>query len=336
MRKQLIRNIQSKQQETEWTDDLKNTSATDAKLYRGVGALIESAVEQTDVDGLLKESGLDWEVQTADGIKFGPEYKFESPRDRVIYRLNPQKPDEAIHLGTVSTRWKPFQNKEVVQSFVTFCEKSQLTMERLGFLDEGRIIFAVARTDDSFILPGGDIVKGKLLLTNAHKSGRGARVDLMSSRMVCTNQLVLPVKLAGKVIAHTSNYSETRVLEILEAAKTGFNQHKEEAEFLASTPVETSAAHALIIKILGNPDKSLDKQPKAVQEVLNLYHGQGAGSEMLSAYQTAWGVTQSITEYYNHHSSYRGGNAGHINSLWLGSKRAKQEQALKQIVSAFR
>ena len=122
----------------------------------------------------------------------------------------------------------------------------------------------------------------------------------------------------------------------MEAAKTGFSRFKEDAEFLASTPVEDKIAHALVIKILGDKDKSLDEQPKAAQQVLNLYHGQGKGAEMLSAYQTAWGLTQAVTEYYSHHSSQRGGDAGHINSLWLGSKRAKSEQALRQIVSAFR
>jgi hypothetical protein len=205
-------------------------------------------------------------------------------------------------------------------------------MERLGCLDEGRIIFAVAKTDETFVLPGGDLIEGKLLLTNAHRSGRGARVDLMAPRMVCTNQMVLPVKLAGQVVAHTSSFSEDRVMRVLEAAKTGFGKFKEDAEFLAGVTVKEEVAHTLIIKILGDKDKSLDEQPKAVKEVLNLYRGKGVGSEMLSAYQTAWGLTQAFTEYYSHRSTVRGGSEGHINSLWLGSKRAKSEQALKQIV----
>jgi phage/plasmid-like protein (TIGR03299 family) len=323
-------------QETQWTQNLSETSETSQKLYRGVGAAINAVVSENDIDGLLSLSKLDWEVHTTDGIKFGENYQFQSDRDRVVYRNNPDKPGEVIHLDTVSPRWKPFQNRDIVRSFVTFCEKSQLVMERLGFLDQGRTVFCVAQTNESFTLAGGDVVEGKLLFTNSHQSGRGAKVDLMAPRMVCTNQMVLPVRLAGQVISHTSAYSSARVMLVLEEAKTGFEKFKEDAEFLASTPVKDEEAHALIIKILGDKDKSLDDQPRAVQQVLELYQGKAKGSEMLSAYHTAWGLAQAITEYQSHHSTQRGGNAGHINSLWLGSKRNKTEQALKQIVSAFR
>jgi len=328
--------IESNGQETAWTKNLAATTTTDDLLYKGVGSAINEKVSESDVPHLLKQAKLDWKVEVAKGVKFGPDFKYESKLAQVIYRQNPDVPGEVIHLGTTSPRWQPFQNDQVVTSFVLFCEKSQLTMERLGALDQGRIIFAVARTDETFVLPGGDIVQGKLLLTNAHKSGRGARVDLMAPRLVCTNQLVLPVKVAGQVIAHTSSYSEEKITRILEAAKTGFSKFQKDAEFLSSTPVEDSVAHTLIVRILGDKDKSLDEQPKAVQAVLKLYHGEGKGSELLSSYHTAWGVTQAVTEYYSHHSSQRGGSSGHINSLWLGNKRAKSEQALRQVVSAFR
>jgi len=331
----LIDTIERENAVTPWTYNLANTSKIDEKLYHGVGMAVNEVVGKSDVDELLKRSNLDWDVLMADGIKYGPDFKYGSDRDRIIYRLNPNG-GEPIHLGTVSRRWQPFQNKEVVNSFISFCEKSQLTMERLGSLDSGRIIFAVAKTDQSFVLPGDDIIEGKLLLTNSHKSGRGARVDLMAPRLVCANQLVLPVKVAGQVIAHTSTYSEVRVTKILESAKTGFDKFKEDAEFLSQTSLDMPAAHALVIKILGDKEKKLEEQPKAVQEVLDLYCGAAIGSELLSSYQTAWGLVNSTTEYYNHHSAQRGGASGHVNSLWLGSKRSKQEQVLKQIVSALR
>ncbi len=321
--------------ETEHTDLMQGTSAEHMNIYQGVGSPVNAKVSEEDLDELLKQAKLDWEVKVADGIAYGDNYQFKSDRDRIIYRDNPDG-GQPIHLGTTSTRWLPFQNNQVVKSFINFCKNSNLEMERLGFLDEGRTIFCVAKINESFVLPGEDLVEGKLLLTNSNRAGRGARVDLMCPRMICTNQLVLPVKIAGQVITHTSSYSEVRVQRILESAKTGFGQFKTDAEFLAETNIDDKVAHSLVVKILGNVDKGLDDQPKAVKEVLDLYHGEGIGSSLLSAYSTAWGLTQAVTEYYNHHSSRRGGVNGHINSLWLGSKRSKQESALKQIVTVLR
>jgi hypothetical protein len=120
----------------------------------------------------------------------------------------------------------------------------------------------------------------------------------------------------------------------LEAAKTNFRELGKTSQRLAETQMTIEEATMHLINAFGDPLKKVEEQPKVVQTCLNLFRGQAKGSELLSAYNTAWGLLNSVTEYYNHHARVVDSQS-HLNSLWMGGKAQKQQQFMNQLVSVY-
>ena len=291
------------------------TSSNQDSIYRGIGAEINPGMT---IDEQLEAASLNWEVATTD-VSFGDNIQYKSDYRKALFRA-----DTGQLLDTVGKNWQPFQNREIVTTFNQFLEESKLEIEHLGSLDQGRTIFATAKLNDEFALSQEDLVEGRLLLTNYHKQGRGLKVDLMTRRLVCSNGMTVPVRVGGRTITHVSNFDSDRVLQTLESAKTNFQQFREVSEQLTQIPMSVEEATLILIKQFGEANKPVEKQPKIVQTCLKLFKGAGKGADLLSAYHTAWGLLQSVTEFYNHHSMKRGSIATHLNSLWLGNKAQKQ------------
>lgn len=119
---------------------------------------------------------------------------------------------------------------------------------------------------------------------------------------------------------------------LLEAAVRNFHDFGKDAELLASKEISYQEAMLLLIAF-GDPQKSIDNQSKVVETCLSLFCGLAKGSELMSAYNTCWGLLNAVTEHTNHHSQIRGGAATHLSSLLLGNKAAKQNSFAQQLVS---
>ncbi|MEO0987599.1 MAG: DUF932 domain-containing protein [Cyanobacteria bacterium J06639_14] len=303
-----------------------NTEKLDKELYNGVGTFVQP---EWGTDKILSEAGLDWEVVERDVIyDDGNGGKIRTDDYKVLCREN----DPSFVFDVVRKGWHPYQNAHIVGSFVEFCRDTDLELERVGALDSDRLVFAVARMNDSFELPDEDIVDGRIILTNSHSKGRGQRISLMTRRLVCTNGMTVPVTIGRKVITHLKEFDRKATLNALNAARSNFRTIETESRALAQRALTKEEAHVALINILGDINKSVDEQPKAVQECLELYHGKGIGSDRLSAYNTAWGVVNSVTEYQNHRVMKPFGAQAHMNSLWFGGKAQKQLNAYRQMV----
>lgn len=305
--------------------DMSRTAQDHMDIYRGVGSTV---VRGMSLEGQLRLAGLNWQVMESD-FCYGDEYQFQSGNYRkAIYRS-----DTGMLLDTVGDRWTPHQNTEIIGTFNEFCTQAGIEIEHIGCLREGRAVFAVARTDQSFDL-GGDEVYGKILLTGFHEQGKGHRVDLMTLRKICGNGLTVPVRLNGKVISHVGEWNHDYVMGILEAAKTNFRSFNQQSERLAQTTITVEEATLHLIQAFGIPGKTIDEQPKTVQTCLRLFQGQARGSELMSAYNTAWGLLNSVTEYFNHHSRNSAAQT-HLNSLWMGGKAQQQQRFMQQLVGVY-
>lgn len=292
--------------------------------HRGIGSEITSDMS---IDDQLEIAGLNWEVATSE-IKYGSNFEKQSDFKKALYRT-----DNGILLDTCGKNWKPYQNKELVQAFHQFCTTANLTVDHLGSLDNGRIIFAGAELPREINVGNvGDIVRGRILLFNFHKVGYGLSVRVQMERLVCTNGLTEPVRVGQKTINHVSAFDSIKVERILQSAFDNFSEFGTNAEKLANTQLKADQAALLLIKEFGNSKLPVDQQPAIVSNCLDLFFGGAKGSDYLSAYNTAWGLLNSVTEYFNHHSQIRGGTSTHLNSLLLGSKANKQQQFYQQLV----
>lgn len=322
----LAQSIEKNKQATVDTQYLNQTSRQDVDIYKGVGSTIS---DNMTVEEMVEVAGLNWQVYTSP-IKYGDRFEHESSYRKAIYRE-----DTGKLLDTVGSSWQPFQNLRIVETFNTFCRDNALAIDHLGSLDQGRCVFATAFLNEQFSIFGCDDITSKILLTNYHKQGYGLKIDLMAIRLVCKNGMTLPVRVGSKVISHVGFYDNQKVSQTLAGAKNNFKQYQQQSEVLAQTPIDDAQAVMLLINSFGVPGLPLEEQPKVVQTCFNLFKGEGQGSELLSAYQTAWGLLNSVTEYTCHKSQIRGGMETHLSSLWMGSKGNKQNSFMNQLVSVY-
>lgn len=293
--------------------------------HRGIGSDITSDMT---IDEQLEVADLNWEVATSE-IKYGDYFQNQSDHKKAIYRA-----DNGLLLDVAGKNWQPYQNRDLLQVFHSFTNAVDLQIDHLGSLDNGRVIFAGANLNIELdIAKVGDIVRGRILLFNFHKVGYGLQVRLQFERLVCTNGMTQPVRVGSRSLTHVSNINPSKVERILQSAFDNATEFEQNSEKLASTPMSIEQATLLLINEFGDPKLPVDRQPTIVDTCLRLFAGNAKGSDMLSAYNTAWGLLNSVTEYFNHHSQIRGGSSTHLNSLLLGSKANRQNQFYQQLVS---
>lgn len=293
--------------------------------HRGIGSEIFS---NSSIDQQLQDSGLNWEVDTSD-ICYGHwGHEYQSDFKKAVYRT-----DNGKLLDTCGKNWKPYQNKEIVETFHEFCRDASLKINHLGSLEEGRVIFAAAKLPIEIdVRKVGDVVSGRILLFNFHKVGYGLNIRVQFERLVCSNGMTLPVRVGQRVINHVSSFDSSKVQRILEGAFDSAKNFEKNAELLATKSISYEEAMLLLINEFGNPKLPIDQQPATVDTCLKLFSGGAIGSEMVTAYNTAWGLLNSVTEFFNHRSQIRGGTSTHLNSLLIGSKANKQNNFYQQLV----
>lgn len=163
--------------------------------HRGIGADITSDMS---ISEQLEISGLNWAVHTSP-VTYGLNMqRFTSDYRRAVYRA-----DTNLLLDTCGKNWEPFQNFQILETFHRFCGHAGLTIDHLGALNEGRIIFASANLPHEInVRQVGDIVRARVLLLNHHTVGNGLQVRVQAERLVCANGMTMPVKIGNRVVNH--------------------------------------------------------------------------------------------------------------------------------------
>lgn len=293
--------------------------------HRNVG--IEITPEMS-LNEQLEAAGLNWTVERSPYC-YGDYLQFEDDNYRIAYRS-----DNGDVLDRHGPRRKVFQNAEIVQAFHDFCDNSSdgLAIERLGCLDGGKSLFATAKLKHTIdVAQVGDLIETRVLLTESHISGVALQVRIFYNRLICTNGMTELVKLGGRSLNHMKEFDRTTVQAYLEAAYARTTEYEETLNQLAATTISKAEARMHLIKAFGNANLPWEDQPNPVKVCFELFGGTGMGSEMLSAYDTLFGLSEAVKEYSNWHM--KGSNTERaFSSVCFGSRSRTQEQFLKQLV----
>lgn len=289
------------------------------------------AVDGLTLDQQLVAAGLNWDVITS-GFRYGDRYQFRETDTKVAFRS-----DNGAFIDTYTSR-QPWQNRDIIQHFHNFCEESDLglSVSHIGSLQDGKLIYAAAKMPVvSDVRKSGDITEWWLLLKDSHLNGKGLQVSLYANRMVCTNGLHEAVRQGNQVIAHLGELNQERINGVLEAAIATLRQKEETNEQLAGVTLTIEEATLQLIAAFGESGKPVEEQPKLIQTALKLFQGQAQGGEYLSAYKTAYGLLQSVTEYYNWHAPARGTAQTQFQSVLSGNRGQKMSQFEQQLVKVY-
>lgn len=181
---------------------------------------------------MLEAAQLDWTVEKI------PAYA-EVGGERVAVGKSAlvRSRDNAI-LDVVSDDWNPMQNEAAFEFFNDFISAGDMEMHTAGSLKGGKLVWALAKVNDSFeLFNGRDKVDSYLLFTNPHMYGQSIDVRMTPIRVVCNNTLSLSLNTMAKQmvkVSHRREFNADEVKETMGVSKEKMQTYKEMAEYLST------------------------------------------------------------------------------------------------------
>ena len=143
-------------------------------------------------------------------------------------------------LDVVSSTWHPVQNQAAFDFFYDWVEEGNMEMHTAGSLKDGKLVWVLAKINETFEVLQNDIVEGYLLFTNPHQFGHSVNVRFTPIRVVCNNTLQLA--LGGNnyhsfSVDHTKPFDAHAVKDALGLSKVAMGNYSMQAKYLASKRV---------------------------------------------------------------------------------------------------
>jgi len=288
---------------------------------------------------MLVAAGLDWKVRMVPlSVEFNGKY------ENLDYTYALQRMDNGRVLSVTSDKYKPVQNDDAMDFFCRFTKDGNMKMETAGSLDNGKFIWALAKIDASFKLPGRDEMLAYLLLMQPHKLGHAMVIDFTGIRVVCWNTLnmALGSSLRGSARAFRMPHLQVFDKEMKEKAAialglatTQFSQLQEAAEMLSKVRIANdNELQAYFDQVEGFDRKYAeehgDDEPRIMAKYRYAYDA-GPGSNMQSASGTYWGALNSVTYVVDHHSGRM--DDTRLKGAWLGAGAVRKRKALETAIT---
>jgi len=276
-------------------------------------------------DQMLKEAGLDWEVEKVPTFITRKGKKIVTDTQALV-----RSSDDKI-LTMVSSDWKPVQNHEAFEFFNDFVMAGDMEMHTAGSLREGKNVWALAKVKDSFEILGGDRVDSYLLFSNPHEYGKSIDIRFTPIRVVCNNTLTLALGTSSDLMVklnHRRAFDPDMVRRTLGIAHNKMDTYKETAEFLSSRQYnEENLTEYLqtIFPVMSKENKKILSRPATqVMEVLDTQPGAEFGKG--SWWQAFNAVTYTTDHVLGHNPETR------LQSAWYGPNRNRKVLALEKAV----
>lgn len=286
-----------------------------------------------------QQAGMDWHIDEAP-VRFiadsashlGSIHSFLE--QKVLYRSDTQTP-----LSVVSQRYKVVQPQEVLEFYRDLTEYAGYELETAGVLKGGRKFWALARSGLSTSLKGQDEVNGYLLLATSCDGSLATVATPTTVRVVCNNTLTIAVDgmTQGVRVPHSTEFDARRVKQQLGISVSLWDDFMVRMKTLAERKISRDEAKAFFQSVICNAEEPLDDPSKlpnyrALNRIQTLYHGEGRGSHLCTAKDTAWGLLNAVTEYVDHEKRARSTDT-RLDSAWFGQGANLKDKALESALA---
>jgi phage/plasmid-like protein (TIGR03299 family) len=205
-----------------------------------------------------------------------------------------------------------------------------MEMHTAGSLQNGKIIWGLAKIKESFELFKGDKIDSYLLFSNFNKYGHSTDVRFTPIRVVCNNTLTL--SLNSKVermakISHRKVFEPTAVKEMLGIATDKLAKYKDMASFLGSKKAKEENIveyFTRIFPVSGSNETKKKEVSKSAQLALDILHTQ-PGAEYAEG--TWWQPFNAVT-FLTDHLAGRSADT-RLTSAWYGYNKGVKTKALE-------
>lgn len=302
----------------------------DAVPWHGLGHQLPA---KQPIEIWQQEAGMDWQIEETP-VRFmtdtigtlGTIHSF--PEQKVLYRS-----DTKTALSVVSQRYQVVQPREVLEFYRDLSEISGFELETAGVLKGGKKFWALVKTGQSTAVKGNDTVNGYLLLATSCDGTLATTATPTTIRVVCHNTLTIALNGASQAIRvpHSTRFDAQAVKQQLGIAVSQWDGFMYRMRTLAERKVKTHEAMNYFLRVLCDASPASDSaglvNERALKKVQSLYDGQGRGSELDSARNTAWGLLNAVTEYVDHERRSR--SVEHrMDSAWFGQGATLKQRAL--------
>jgi phage/plasmid-like protein (TIGR03299 family) len=277
---------------------------------------------------MLKAANLDW---TVDPVELFAEVGGQklATGHRALVRSSDQKV-----IDVITDDWNPMQNQKAFEFFNDFVGAGDMEMHTAGSLKDGKIVWALAKVNESFDLFGGkDQVDSYLLFTNPHSYGQSIDVRFTPIRVVCNNTLTLSLNTAAKQmvkVSHRREFDADMVKETLGVAKEKLQSYKEMAAYLSQkrftdeTVVDYFKRVFPVLTQKQEGAKELSKSAALALEVIDTQPGAEFGRGSF------WQAFNTVT-FMTDHLIGRSADT-RLQSAWYGQNKTLKTKALETAV----
>lgn len=319
--------------------DLDNSTGQAAMAYAGQTpwhGLGQELPRGRPIEEWLKAARLDWELQRVP-VQYHAESKLLTMSDRFVLARS----DNHLALSVVSGDYNVVQPKEVLEFYRDLVSVGGFELETAGALNEGRKVWALARTNFNSKLSkdGKDELRAYLLLATSCDKTLATTAAFTSVRVVCQNTLNMVIKEGGRgprrhlKVPHTKQFDPKEVKAELGLLQPTWNDFLADVNKLIEFKVNQQLASSMIADLLRpKPDKPLS--PRAQREhgtILSLFKS-APGQDLLTSKETGWGLVNAVTYYSDHVRA--GSRDKRLDSAWFGTSAALKDKAWAAVSAA--
>lgn len=299
--------------------------------WHGLGVEVDPTLTPQE---MLLAAGLDWTVSRRP-ISV-PDHPSAKQAEGIItatdYAMLVRDSDNSI-FGPCGKNYVPSQNQEVFEFFDRFVTAGDMTMETAGSLEGGRKVWGLASIKVGFTLPGGDEVRGYLLVQAPHIWGKAITIFFTPIRVVCANTLAAALggSKSGFSMPHIQAFDvdvHRKAEEALGLARNQMDEFEDAAKVLTGVQYKESELDRFIASLfqtnLLDGDKPVDRAKfnrtcESVHEAIWMQ----PGSEMSEG---SWWTALNGVTYHIDHKAGRDRDAS-LNSAWFGPRAALKRKA---------
>ena len=273
----------------------------------------------------ITAAGLDWEVALRNmHVELDGGKTLRVPDRYAVVRDR----DSRI-LGTVGTRYVPFQNREAFSFADNLVDSGDAKYETAGSLRDGKVVFLTMKVPVEMLVAGEDKHDLYIVLRTSHDGSKAISVYLTAIRVVCMNTLSLSSDTAKQKwsMPHVSTL-EGKLSEARETLKLTF-KYADDFVVMGNQLVETKITDDMLHRVLDDVMPAWRKKSDEVTEsIMALYKNSPTNGYT----GTAWGALNAITEYFDHGRDLRSSDSAMLNAL-DGENAVVRNKAAKILLS---
>lgn len=307
--------------------------------WHGLGTVVDGLLTSEDA---LEAAHLDWEVEKRP-LSYPMDDKGEVRMEEISDFKAIVRKDNDVHLGIVKGRYNIIQNAEAFNFFDEVIGLDEAVFDTAGSLHGGKIIWLMAKLSGNLFIDSNpeDITEKNVLLVKSHDSTHSLTMQIVPTRVVCSNTLSVALKNCSNQIKvrHTKNYEKKIELakETLGLANAYYDNLQGLMNELADTEMSSKEMNVFTERLFPAEEKE-GKEPTrtiGIREKVQELFVVGKGNKG----ETRWDAINAVTEYVDFHRGTRSSDknankaAARFESGLLGSGVAIKQRAMNLLLN---